>query len=127
MLVEAFFTRLIRCGRLTVHYADGRSEVYGGEPGPNVTIRLHNTAVGRRIACNPSLGAAESYMDGLLSVENGELYGEGQVATAQPVDGGQCNGDAGGVVLGTRAGDVVRVGVDVDRSRVPARERGNDV
>jgi cyclopropane-fatty-acyl-phospholipid synthase len=74
MLVEAFFTRLIRCGRLTVHYADGRSEVYGGEPGPNVTIRLHNTAVGRRIACNPSLGAAESYMDGLLSVENGELY-----------------------------------------------------
>ena len=74
MLVEAFFTRLIRCGRLTVHYADGRSEVYGGEPGPNVTIRLHNTAVGRRIACNPSLGAAESYMDGLLSVENSELY-----------------------------------------------------
>ncbi len=74
MLVEAFFTRLIQRGRLTVHTADGRSGVYGSEPGPNVTIRLHSAAAGRRIARNPSLGAAESYMDGSLSVEDGELY-----------------------------------------------------
>ncbi|MDP6952306.1 MAG: class I SAM-dependent methyltransferase, partial [Alphaproteobacteria bacterium] len=74
MLVEAFFTRLIRCGRLTVHTADGRSGVYGSEPGPEVTIRLHTAAAGRRIVRNPSLGAAESYMDGALSIEGGELY-----------------------------------------------------
>ncbi len=91
MLVEAFFTKLIRCGRLTVHYADGRSDVYGGEPGPNVTIRLHYAAVGRRIARNPSLGAAESYMDGLCLSTEVTFAGLDETVERELIKTGRCS------------------------------------
>ena len=71
MLLEWMLRRLIRRGELTVIFADGRHEVFAGTAGPNVTIRFHHPGVGRRIALNPSLGVAESYMDGALTIENG--------------------------------------------------------
>jgi cyclopropane-fatty-acyl-phospholipid synthase len=81
MLLELFFEKLIRHGRLTVVGHDGRTRAYGALPGPEVTIRLHAPHVGRRMALNPSLGTAEAYMDGLLTIEDGEIYDLLELAT----------------------------------------------
>jgi cyclopropane-fatty-acyl-phospholipid synthase len=74
MLLERLLAKLIRHGRLTVVGHDGTTRTYGALPGPEVTIRLHAPHVGRRMALNLSLGTAEAYMDGLLTIEDGELY-----------------------------------------------------
>ena len=74
MLLESFFRKVIRWGRLTVVDANGRRfEVDAGE-GPSVTIRLHDKALHRRLALNPDLHVGEAYMNGTLTVEEGALY-----------------------------------------------------
>ena len=74
MLVERLFRKLIQKGRLTVIGHDGKTTVFEGDPGPEVTICLHAPGAGRRIALNPTLGTAETYMEGLLTVEDGNIY-----------------------------------------------------
>lgn len=82
MLLDFFFQRLIQRGRLTVIRANGKRKTYGSLPGPSATIRLHDRAVATKIALNPTLGAAEAYMDGRLTMEDGcELYDLLDVAT----------------------------------------------
>jgi len=67
-LLQAF----IRKGTLTLHDADGGRHIFGGvEPGPAVTMRLHDRALHRRLALNPELVAGEAYMDGTLTFEEG--------------------------------------------------------
>ncbi|WP_029348910.1 cyclopropane-fatty-acyl-phospholipid synthase family protein [Bosea sp. 117] len=64
--------RFIRNGRLTVVAPDGTRDVYGsGEGGPSVTIRLHDDKLDRELFFNPELVAAEAYMDGRLTFEDG--------------------------------------------------------
>jgi cyclopropane-fatty-acyl-phospholipid synthase len=64
--------RFVRNGRLTVIDHDGARESFGsGANGPDVTLRLHDATVEREIFFNPELKAAEAYMDGRLTVENG--------------------------------------------------------
>jgi cyclopropane-fatty-acyl-phospholipid synthase len=48
--------------------------VFSGAPGPEVTIRLHNRALNRKLFFNPRLYAGEAYMDGALTVEGGTIY-----------------------------------------------------
>ncbi len=82
MLLDFFFRRLVKRGRLTVIRVNGDRKTYGFLPGPQATIRLHDRSVARRIALNPTLGAAEAYMDGRLTMEDGcELYDLLAVAT----------------------------------------------
>ena len=65
-------TKFIHNGRLTVLDESGKAHVFGsGKNGPDVTIRLHDATVEREIFFNPELKAAEAYMDGRLTVENG--------------------------------------------------------
>ena len=75
MLAAYFFRRLIRIGDLTVIDADGRTHFFSGaEVGPDVTIRLHDRALHRRIMTHPYLAFGEAYMDGTLTLEKGTIY-----------------------------------------------------
>ncbi|HYF53991.1 MAG TPA: cyclopropane-fatty-acyl-phospholipid synthase family protein [Salinarimonas sp.] len=71
-LLPQLLRRFVANGRLTVIDHDGSSQGFGsGQDGPLVTIRLHDNKVEREIFLNPELKAAEAYMDGRLTFEDG--------------------------------------------------------
>ncbi len=74
MWVGPLLRRLIRCGRLTVIDARGRIHRFVGEGGPEVTIRIHDTALERRLLLQADLALGEGYTEGRLTVEEGSLY-----------------------------------------------------
>lgn len=61
----------IRKGKLTVIDADGRSHVFAGTPGPEVTMRLTDRRLYRTLVFDSELAAGEAYMEGSLRFENG--------------------------------------------------------
>jgi cyclopropane-fatty-acyl-phospholipid synthase len=71
MILGLFLRHIVRRGTLRVIDAQGRTRVYPGEPGPAVTIRLHDRPLERQLLLNPRLYLGEAYMDGRLTVENG--------------------------------------------------------
>jgi cyclopropane-fatty-acyl-phospholipid synthase len=73
-LIDRFLTRAIMRGPLTVIHTDGSTRSYGA-PDPSfnpVTIRFGPGAE-RAILRDPSLGAAEAFMDGKLVIEQGDI------------------------------------------------------
>ncbi len=71
-LLSHLLTRFVEKGRLTVITADGGRHVFGsGEGGPSVTVRMHDKKLETDLFFNPELIAAEAYMDGRLSFEDG--------------------------------------------------------
>ena len=63
----------VRIGTLTVIDADGGRHVFSGTPGPNVTMRLTDRSLYRKLFLNPELHAGEAYMDGRLCFEDSTL------------------------------------------------------
>jgi cyclopropane-fatty-acyl-phospholipid synthase len=62
----------VKKGKLTVHDVDGSSHIFGsGEAGPSVVMRLHDKRLHWKLFLNPELQAAEAYMDGGLTFEEG--------------------------------------------------------
>ena len=82
MLFARFAGKVVTYGRLTIIDADGRTHVAGVAEGPAVTIRLHDKALHRSLALNPTLRLGEAYMDGTLTMEQGELYDFVELAAA---------------------------------------------
>ncbi len=74
LLLSALLKRIIKVGRLTVVDHTGRTHVFAGGPGPAATIRLHDARAARQIALNPRLHFGETYMDGRMTLEGGDLY-----------------------------------------------------
>jgi cyclopropane-fatty-acyl-phospholipid synthase len=74
LLLSALFNQIVKVGRLTVIDPQGNRRTFAGEPGPNSTIRVHDAAAARAIAANPRLALGETYMDGRLTVEDGDIY-----------------------------------------------------
>lgn len=77
-MFDSLMTRLIKTGRVTVIYPDGKTKTYG-EAGRDTaslhgTMRLHRPDTARKILSNPYLAFGEAYMDGELTVENGTLW-----------------------------------------------------
>jgi cyclopropane-fatty-acyl-phospholipid synthase len=73
-LIDRFLTRAIKRGPLTVIRPDGTARVFGA-PDPAltpVTIRMGPSAE-RAILTDPSLGAAEAFIDGKLTIEQGDI------------------------------------------------------
>lgn len=73
-LIERFLARAVRRGQLTLIRPDGQSFRFGS-PDPTlrpVTMRLGKGAEAR-IVRDPALGTAETYMDGSLSLEQGDI------------------------------------------------------
>ena len=74
-LLRSLLERLIVSGTLTVIDADGRRHVFRGTAeGPAVALRLHRRALARRLVMRPDLALGESFMDGTLTVEDGDTY-----------------------------------------------------
>lgn len=62
----------IRNGTLKIQDASGAVHEFGdGSDAVRVSLRLHNRSVARRLFFNPELIAAEAYMDGTLTCEDG--------------------------------------------------------
>jgi cyclopropane-fatty-acyl-phospholipid synthase len=54
-------------------HGSGGVHVFAGAPGPNVTMRLTDATLYRKLFFNPELSAGEAYMDGRLSFEDSTL------------------------------------------------------
>jgi cyclopropane-fatty-acyl-phospholipid synthase len=63
----------IRTGTLKVIDADGKTHIFAGTPGPEVTMRLTDPTLYKTLFFNPELAAGEAYMDGRMSFENSTL------------------------------------------------------
>ena len=75
MLLAKVLARILGEGRLTIIDASGRLHCLAGpKPGPAVTIRIHTWWTGIRLALRPRLAFGESYMDGKLTIEHGDIY-----------------------------------------------------
>jgi cyclopropane-fatty-acyl-phospholipid synthase len=73
VILRCILETKIKTGRLSVTYDDGRTVDYGDGSGPPVAARL--TARGeRRISRNPQLGFGEAYMDGDLTLSQGQFW-----------------------------------------------------
>ncbi len=73
MLLSRFLKHMVRVGRLEVIDADGKTHVFSGAPGLEVTIRLHDRTLPYKLLLDPDLYLGEAYMDETLTVENGTL------------------------------------------------------
>ena len=75
MLLARLLARVIGEGQLTIIDPAGRSHlVKGPKPGPSVTMRVHDSRTALRLALRPRLALGEAYMDGTVTVEQGDLY-----------------------------------------------------
>jgi cyclopropane-fatty-acyl-phospholipid synthase len=73
--LDKALARLIRRGPLTIISPDGSQKTYGA-PDPELapaTVRFADARVPRQIARDPALGFAEAWMDGRLTIEQGDL------------------------------------------------------
>jgi len=73
MLLSRFLNSAIKQGTLHVINADGKIHSFIGTAEPEVTIRLHDRALHRKLYLNPEIAAGEAYMDGSLTMEQGDL------------------------------------------------------
>ena len=63
----------VKVGRLSVIDASGKTHVFAGKPGLNVTMQLTDPTLYRKLFFNPELHAGEAYMDGRLSFPGSSL------------------------------------------------------
>jgi len=75
MLLRYFLQRVIRKGSLRVIDAHGRSYRFGDGSGRPVAMRLHDPRLHYKLFFYPSLYLGEAYMEGTLTIEEGDLYG----------------------------------------------------
>jgi len=54
--------------------AGGQEHVWEGNPGPSVTVRLHDPSLHWKFLLRPQLYVPEAYMEGALTLEEGTLY-----------------------------------------------------
>jgi len=74
-LLDKMLRRIVREGSLEIISASGRHYIYG-TPQPNqspLIVRFTDRAAPTIVALNPRLGAAETFMDGRLVIENGDI------------------------------------------------------
>ena len=74
MLLDRLLQSLVDTGTLTVIDARGRRHTAGSGSGPAVTVRLHDPALHHRLFFNPDLHVGEAFVDGTLTVEDGDIY-----------------------------------------------------
>ncbi len=73
MLFARILNDTFRWGDLEIIDARGKRHRFTGEPGLKSTIRLHDTRLHRRLVTGPDLAFGEAYMDGTLTVEEGDI------------------------------------------------------
>jgi cyclopropane-fatty-acyl-phospholipid synthase len=75
MLLARVLAGVLGEGRLVIIDAGGKTHlIQGARPGPAVTIRVRTLWTGMRLALRPRLALGEAYMNGTLTVEQGDIY-----------------------------------------------------
>ncbi|WP_169566345.1 SAM-dependent methyltransferase [Sneathiella limimaris] len=75
MLLRGLLRKFIQVGTLTVVWPDGTSTTYSqGLAGPTATMRLHDKNIASRLFLSPELALGEGYMEGRITVEEGDIY-----------------------------------------------------
>lgn len=74
MLFQLLLRSVVRKGSLKLITADGRVRVYGDGSLPHVSVRLHDKKLEWSLGLRPDLKIGEAYMEGLLTIEEGDLY-----------------------------------------------------
>lgn len=72
-LIGIFLGKLLTRGRLHLIFPDSTRESFGPGGGEEVTIRLHDKNAALDIARDPKLVFGEAYMDGRLTIEQGDI------------------------------------------------------
>ncbi len=73
-LLSRCLKSLIKYGTLVVIDASGKKHVYSATPSPRVSVRLHTPVLPWKLAVNPHLYLGEAYMDGTLTIEEGDVF-----------------------------------------------------
>lgn len=73
MLLKPLLRAMVREGALTLEDARGRRTVFGDGSAPVCTLKLHRRSLEWSLLLNPPLRLGEAYMDGRLTIEDGEL------------------------------------------------------
>jgi cyclopropane-fatty-acyl-phospholipid synthase len=71
-MLDRLFASIIKKGTLVLCAADGRQTRFG-TGAPEIVMRLHDGRADLELALNPELKLGEQYMDGRLTVENGDI------------------------------------------------------
>ena len=72
--LSTMMTSFVKVGSLTVIDAEGKSHVFTrGHPGPNVTMKLSDPSLYKKLFFNPELHAGEAYMDGRMTFPGSSL------------------------------------------------------
>ena len=122
-LIDLFLSRAVRKGRLSLTHHDGKVREFGApEPGyPDVAIRFTDSRVAGQIVRNPALAAGESFMDGRLVVEKGDVRDLVELLTANDKwEAGRANLNPSWLV---RAGGAVKH--RIDRINMERRSKKN--
>ena len=72
---DLMLRRLLQKGSLQVRLPDGQTKRYGDGSGPRIGVYLHDVSTVRHLVLNPELALGESYMNGTLTIEEGDLQG----------------------------------------------------
>jgi cyclopropane-fatty-acyl-phospholipid synthase len=77
-MLEIAFTKLARkffdSGALRISLPSGRVETFGDGSGPQIRLRICDSAALRAILIDPTIGFPEMYMDGRVVLEAGDVY-----------------------------------------------------
>ena len=74
-LLVDFLKQVLRAGRLTLVMPDGRVHDFGtGTGAPEVTVRLLDEDLPRKVVLNPDLAVSEAYMDERLTIDGDDLH-----------------------------------------------------
>jgi len=71
--LSVLLKKFIREGRLAIYDARGRRHAFGNGSGEPIVLRIHDKATEWALLLNPQLTVGEAYMDGRLTVENGDI------------------------------------------------------
>lgn len=74
MLFVRFLHPLMKSGTLTIIDHRGCTHVAGTGGLPAVTVRFHDRRLGTKLFIDPALHAGEAYMNGTLTIEDGDIY-----------------------------------------------------
>ena len=72
-LIDNLLGKLIKKGRLTVVMPGGKAHAFGPGKGPSLTARVADRKSAFAIARNPRLGLGEAYMDGRVTIDDGDI------------------------------------------------------
>jgi len=74
VLFARFLKPLMKRGTLVIIDHKGVRHDVGTGSDPKVTVTFHDPQLGTKLFINPALYAGEGYMDGTLTIEDGDLF-----------------------------------------------------